>query len=93
MLDGLPIEVTLLFGTIVLVGVVGLVQQSGVLSNAAPTIGFGESREEVAPAADAAAEEKDESEMTQAEKEKKYFTILAEDAKRKRGGSKRKKRK
>merc|ERR1712050_721608 len=85
LLTGLPIEVGLLFGTILLAGVAGLIKQSGVLSQNAPTIGLGESRDDLAKSAAHAVE--DEATMTQAEQEKKYFAILANEAKAKRGGS------
>ena len=92
-LKDLPVEVALLFGAILLVGVAGLVKQSGVLTPNAPTVGLGESRDELAGSA-AAAKATDES-LSQAEQEKKYFAILAEEQKQKRGGSsdKRKKKK
>ncbi|KAL1511380.1 hypothetical protein AB1Y20_006181 [Prymnesium parvum] len=93
LLTGLPIEVALLFGAILLVGVAGLVKQSGILRPDAPTVGLGESRESVAPRAAAAAEEEDAEPLTQAEQEKKYFAILAEEAKTKRGGSAQKRKK
>lgn len=83
----------LLFGAIFLVGVIGLVKQSGALGDSAPTVGLGDSREDLLSSAEEAKEEEDM--LSQAEKEKKYFSILAEEAKNKRGGSakRRKKRK
>eukprot|EP00966_Prymnesium_polylepis_P107126 2480734-Prymnesium_polylepis.2 len=84
-LKDVPIEVVGLFGAIILVGVAGLVKQSGVLSAAAPTVGLGDSRADLKESAETAATE--EADMTQAEQEKKYFAILAEEAKGKRGGS------
>ena len=80
-LDDLPFEVIALFATIVLVGILGLVKTGGGLPDTAPTVGLGETREDLAPAA-AEAEA-----SSQAEKEKKYFSILADEVKGKRGGS------
>ena len=45
-LTDLPIEVAALFGFIILVGIAGLVKQSGALSESAPTVGLGETRED-----------------------------------------------
>ena len=91
MLQDLPVEVALLFGAILLVGVAGLVKQSGVLTDNAPTVGLGESRDDLVGTA-AAAKENDEN-LTQAEQEKKYFAVLAEEQKQKRGGSSEKRKK
>ena len=85
-LTDLPIEVGLLFGAILVVGVLGLLKQSGALTESAPTVGLGESREDLAPDAAAAAGQ-DQAEMTQGQKEKQYFAILAEEQAQKRGGS------
>ena len=82
-LQDLPLEVTLLFAAIVVVGIAGLVKQSGALSDAAPTLGLGDSREDLVEEAAEA-----EKELSQGEKEKKYFAILAEEQAGKRGGSK-----
>ena len=86
-LQDLPLEVTLLFAAIVFVGIAGLVKQSGALSDLAPTVGLGDSREDYADAA-AQAEKEAPKEMTQGEKEKQYFAILAQEQATKRGGSK-----
>ena len=86
-LDGLPIEVGLLFGAIAFVAIAGLIKQSGALSETAPTIGLGESREELSEQAEEA------KELSQAEKEKQYFAVLAEEVASKRGGSKSKRKK
>merc|ERR1719343_1404336 len=56
-LADLPIEVELLFGAILIVGVAGLVKQSGLLSTNAPTIALGESRDDLASKAAAIQEE------------------------------------
>jgi len=91
-LSDVPFEVAALFGVIILVGVAGLIRQSGVLSAAAPTVGLGQTRDDLAPAAEEAEEE---AALTQAEQEKKYFAILAQEQAEKRGGdsSARKKKK
>ena len=92
--DGLPLEVVALFSAIVLVGVAGLIKQSGGLSGLAPTVGLGEQREDLAEAAQEARKQEPtapDAEMTQAEKEKQYFKIIAEEQAAKRGGSKERK--
>ena len=38
----------MLFGTIIVVGILGILKQSGALSESAPTVGLGESRDELA---------------------------------------------
>ena len=86
-LTDLPIEVVGLFAFIILVGIAGLVKESGALSESAPTVGLGETREELSEEA-AAAEE-----MDQTAKEKMYFKEIAKDLSQKRGGAKKKKRK
>ena len=86
-LDDLPVEVILLFGAIIVVGILGLVKQSGALSETAPTVSIGETRDDLA---DEAA--KAEAEMSQGEKEKKYFAVLAQEQATKRGGSKSKRK-
>ena len=88
MFSDLPVEVALLFGAIVVVGIAGLVKSSGALSPSAPTVGLGESRDEKVEEA-----AKAEAEMSQAEKERKYFAILADEQATKRGGSKSKRKK
>ena len=99
MLSDLPIEVGLLFGALIFVGIAGLVKQSGVLSADAPTVGLGDSRDDLVEAARekaaeaAASQEVDISELSQAEKERKYFSVLAEEQAQKRGGSKSKRKK
>ena len=94
MLDGLPIEVVGLFAVILLVGVAGLVKSSGALSESAPTVGLGESREELTEEATAAADEAAAiADMNQADKEKKYFGEIANDLASKRGGRKKNRRK
>lgn len=69
----------------------GLIKQSGVLSSMAPTVGLGQSREELAPEAEVAQETAEA--MSQAEQEKKYFGVLAEEMATKRGGDKKKRKK
>ena len=88
MFSDLPVEVAVLFGAIVVVGIAGLVKSSGALSPSAPTVGLGESRDEKVEEA-----AKAEAEMSQAEKERKYFAILADEQATKRGGSKSKRKK
>ena len=83
----MPIEVIGLFAVIILVGIAGLVKESGALNESAPTVGLGETREELSEEAAAAAE------MGQTEKEKLYFKEIAKDLSTKRGGSKKKRRK
>lgn len=93
-LTDLPIEVVGLFGFIIIVGIIGLVKQSGALSEAAPTVGLGENREELTEEAKAAAEERMRiDELAQAEKEKLYFKEIASDLAGKRGGGKTKRKK
>jgi len=83
-LDGLPIEVGLLFGAILLVGVAGLVKQSGVLDASAPTIGLGESRDELVSSGAA----KPAAERPEPEDEKVLAMNMVEDEfKKRRGGS------
>ena len=86
-----------LFAVIALVGIVGLARSAGLLSDEAPTVGLGESRDEVTPRAAQASEGEvvDTSKMTQAEKEKLYFKQIGSELATKRGGSSdaRKKRK
>ena len=86
-LTDLPIEVAALFGFIILVGIAGLVKQSGALSESAPTVGLGETREELSGEAKAV------TEMDQAEEEQLYFKEIAQDLAQKRGGSKKKRSK
>ena len=94
LLDGLPLEVVALFGVIAFVGVAGLVRQSGVLSTLAPTLGLGDTRESLSEEAATAMDEADEdANLSQGEQEKKYFAVLAEEAKQKRGGSSSKRKK
>ena len=94
-LADLPIEVIGLFAVLILAGIAGLVKSSGALSESAPTVGLGESREDLSDEAKTAEAEMES--MTQAEKEKKYFSQIAGDLAGKRGGSgkdrKKKKRK
>ena len=85
-LTDLPIEVIGLFGFIILVGIAGLVKESGALSQTAPTVGLGETREELSDEAAAAAE------LDQTAKEKLYFKEIAKDLSQKRGGAKGKKK-
>ena len=86
-LTDLPIEVAGLFAFLVLVSIAGLVKSSGALDEAAPTVGLGESREDLTDeAAEVAA-------MAQADKEKKYFGEIANDLAKKRGGSKKNRKK
>lgn len=94
MFDGLPIEVGLLFGTLIFVGIAGLIKSSGGLSGLAPTVGLGESRDDNMEEASAAQTEMEKmEELSQGEKEKKYFAVLAEEQSQKRGGSKSKRKK
>ena len=81
-LTDLPIEVVALFGVIAFVGVAGLVKNSGALDDAAPTVELGQSRSELQEEAAAV------QEMSQADKEKRYFKEIAGDLSNKRGGSK-----
>lgn len=85
-LSDLPVEVILLFGAIVLVGIAGLIKTNSGLGGNAPTVGLGESREELIEKARKAQEEL--ANMSQADKEKKYFKKISEDLAKKRGGSK-----
>ena len=48
-LDGLPLEVKALFAIIPIVGVLGLLKANGMLGDNAPTLGLGDSREDLAP--------------------------------------------
>ena len=97
-LDGLPLEVKALFALIPVVGVLGLIKANGGLGGAAPTLGLGQGREELAPEAAAAAEKaakelgKDPADLTDAEREKMYFKTINEENKKKRGGSKKKRK-
>ena len=50
-LDGLPLEVQALFAIIPIVGVLGLLKSNGMLGDNAPTLGLGDSREDLAPEA------------------------------------------
>ena len=50
-LDGLPLEVKALFAIIPIVGVLGLLKANGMLGDNAPTLGLGDSREDLAPEA------------------------------------------
>tara|TARA_B100000795_G_C22431219_1_gene298259 strand:+ start:61 stop:405 length:345 start_codon:yes stop_codon:yes gene_type:complete len=50
-LDGLPLEVKALFAIIPIVGVLGLLKSNGMLGSDAPTMGLGESREDLGPEA------------------------------------------
>jgi len=84
-LADLPIEVIGLFAVLILAGIAGLVKSSGALSESAPTVGLGESREDLSDQAQTAEAEMES--MTQAEKEKKYFSQIAGDLAGKRGGS------
>ena len=86
-LTDLPIEVIGLFALIIVVGIAGLVKESGALSESAPTVELGETREDKMEEAAAAAE------MDQTEKEKLYFKEIAKDLSTKRGGSKKKRKK
>jgi len=91
---GLPLEVTGLFAVILVVGIIGLVQRSGVLPADAPMVGIGETREQVSPAAEEAQSTAEAA--TQAEQEAQYFKELAASVKSKRtskGGAKKSKRK
>ena len=90
-LSDLPLEVSLLFGFLVVVGIFGLVRSATSLGDNAPTIGIGESRDELAEKAAAAKEELEN--MSQSEKEKKYFGEIAGQLAEKRGGSKTKRKK
>lgn len=92
-MSDLPIEVELLFGVILIVGVAGLLKQSGTLSANAPTVELGESRDGLAAKAAAVQQEEASKELSQAEQEKKYFAILADEVAAKRGGSKSKRKK
>ena len=85
-LSDLPVEVTLLFGAIVLVGIAGLIKTNSGLGGNAPTVGLGENRVELIEKARKAQEEL--ANMSQADKEKKYFKKISEDLAKKRGGSK-----
>ena len=85
-LTDLPLEVVALFAVIVLVGIAGLVKTNMGLSESAPTVGMGETRGELADAAREAQEEL--ANMSQADKEKRYFKEIAGDLSKKRGGSK-----
>lgn len=88
-LDGLPLEVQALFAIIPIVGVLGLLKSNGMLGDNAPTLGLGDSREDLAPEAVAAAEQAEkEADMTDAEREKMYFQQINAENKKKRGGDK-----
>ena len=50
-LDGMPLEVKALFAIIPIVGVLGLLKANGMLGANAPTLGLGDSREDLAPEA------------------------------------------
>ena len=93
MLADAPIEVYLLFGTLIVVGIAALVKSAGGLPDLAPTVGLGESREELKAEADEAVTQSAED-MTQSAKEQLYFKEIASDLSQKRGGdsSKRKKK-
>merc|ERR1719453_1421850 len=89
-LDGAPFEVVALFAVLVLVGVVGLVRSSGALNDLAPTVGLGESRDEKQAEANEAAAKgsiEEMADMSQAEKEKRYFGEIADELAEKRGGA------
>jgi hypothetical protein len=85
-LDDLPLEVKALFAIIPIVGVLGLLKSNGMLGTDAPTLGLGETREDLGPEAAAAAEK--EANMTDGEREKMYFQQINDENKKKRGGSK-----
>ncbi len=90
-LSDLPFEVYSLFAVILLVGIAGLARTNSGLSESAPTVGMGESREELIEQAREAQEEL--ANMSQADKEKKYFKEIAGDLAKKRGGSKSRRKK
>ena len=50
-LDDLPLEVKALFAIIPIVGVLGLLKSNGMLGSDAPTVGLGETREDLGPEA------------------------------------------
>merc|ERR1719247_3117482 len=86
-LDGMPLEVKALFAIIPIVGVLGLLKANGMLGDNAPTLGLGDSREDLAPEAAAASEQaKTEADMTDAEREKMYFQQINAENKKRRGG-------
>ena len=82
MVKGIPFSTSIL----------GLLKSSGALPDSAPTVGLGETRDDLAPAAAEAQTEADED-LSQGEQERKYFAVLAEDAKAKRGGTKKNRKK
>lgn len=96
--DGLPIEVVLLFGTIVVVAILGLAKSAGLLEQLGSMTGgdsqaimnrddlTAEAKEEMVNKEMERA--KEEMEMTQGEKERKYFAMLAKEQAGKRGGTK-----
>jgi hypothetical protein len=90
----LPIEVIGLFALLVIVAVAGLLRSSGALSDSAPTVGLGDSRDQLMQQAQESAREEIDN-MSQGEQEKTYFKEIRKDLASKRGGdkSKRKKRK
>lgn len=88
LLDDLPPEVLALFAIIPLVGLAGLVKSNMDLNPDAPTVSLGETRDELAPEAEAA------EDKSQADKEKEYWGVLSAQQKEKReGGNKATKKK
>ena len=75
-----------LVAAIVLVGVAGLVKQSGVLDSSAPTVGLGESREDLVASGAAKPPSEAEPAAPQDQKEMAY-SMMEDEFKRRRGGS------
>jgi hypothetical protein len=78
-LKDLPIEVIALFAVILIVGVAGLVKNSGALPDSAPTVDLGGSRQDLAGQAT--------KEMTSDERQRQYIDQLSDDIRTKRGSS------
>ena len=94
LLQDLPFEVAALFAVIAIVGVGGLVKQSGLLETigekaaaAGLSSGAGDAASDGSAVASSRSEEEEMADMSQAEKEGTYFKQIAEMQKEKRGGS------
>ena len=98
LLQDLPFEVAALFAVIAIVGVGGLVKQSGLLDtigekaaaaglSSGLSSGAGEAASDGSAVASSRSEEEEMADMSQAEKEGTYFKQIAEMQKEKRGGS------
>ena len=91
MLTDLPFEVVALFAVIVLVGIAGLVKTNSGLAESAPTVGLGESRDDLIE--EAATAEEELASLSQADQEKRYFKEIAGDLAKRRGGTKKQRKK